>query len=111
MVRVRRERINEAMYDINSALYADAAVIAGAAPCSAIRVKFQNVGRGKMRWETTLPDLEYRTLMKAVKARGAICSRYPEFEVDDDGTGCIIAGFRCVGTFEWQNAADQTPTK
>lgn len=70
---------------------------------SAIRVKFENVGGGKVCWETTLPDLEYRTLLKAVKSRGAICSLYPEFEVDDDGTGCIFAGFRCVGTFRWQN--------
>lgn len=70
---------------------------------SAIRVKFENVGGGKMCWETTLPDLEYQTLLKAVKARGAICSRYPEFAVDDDGTGCIFAGLRCVGTFTWQN--------
>lgn len=76
-----------------------------AARGSAIRVNFENVGGGKMCWETTLPDLEYRTLLKAVKARGAVCSRYPEFAVDDDGTGCIFAGFRCVGTFRWQNQA------
>lgn len=78
-----------------------------AARGSAVRVNFTNVGGGKMCWETTLPDLEYRTLLKAVKARRAICSTYPEFAVDDDGTGGIFAGFRCVGTFRWQNEESQ----
>lgn len=70
---------------------------------SGIRVKFQHVGGGKMCWETTLPDLEYRTLLAEIRKRGALCSLHPDFAVDDDGTGTIFAGFRCVGTFEWQN--------
>lgn len=56
-----------------------------------------------MCWEETLPDLEYKTLLKSLRCRGAICSRYLDFDVNDEGTGSIFAGFRCVGTFEWQN--------
>lgn len=65
-------------------------------------VKFSNVGGGKASFTKTLPDMEYSTLKKAVS--GAIMSRYPEFAVDDEGTGSIFCGFHCCGTFEWARA-------
>ena len=64
-------------------------------------VKFINVGGSRMTWEEALPNLEWSTLKKAVHRKGAIVSRYPEFDLNDDGRGgAIIAGFRTVGKFE-----------
>jgi predicted nuclease of restriction endonuclease-like RecB superfamily len=65
-------------------------------------VTFENVGRGKKTWQADIRELSYAELKKAVKKAGAIISRYPEFEVNDnERTGAIVCGFRTCGTFRW----------
>lgn len=73
-----------------------------------MRVKFENVGGAKKTWTADLPDLSYRSLIRAVKEAGAIGSRHPEFVTDEEEKlGSIFCGFRCCGTFSWGDQADQ----
>ncbi len=61
---------------------------------------FTNVGGGKLNWSEQLPDIEPRTVLKAVKKRRAIASRYPAIVFDEgEESGGIICGFRCCGEF------------
>ena len=74
------------------------------------RVYFKDVGGGKKTWETTLECLSYDNLKKAVKKVGAIGSRFPDFNLDEETqTGAIFCGFRCCGTFTWVTSIDPKP--
>lgn len=98
----RLTKPNKTMNNQNHNKTQGAVGIGSSAVLGGVLVKFENVGRGKMKWEMTLPNLEYKTLLKAVKQRHAIASRYPEFVIDDDGSGSIFCGFHFCGSFYWR---------
>lgn len=73
------------------------------------QVNFINVGSGKSNWETSVPNLDYRTLLKEVKKHRAIFSKHPDIEAFSNGTGTIEVGWRKVGEFKWKEVKDEKP--
>lgn len=69
------------------------------------RVKFEDVGRDKQSWEATVAKIDYPSLMKSIRAHGALGSRDVDLEMTGDASGVIlVGGFREVGTFSFTEA-------
>ena len=66
-------------------------------------VKFENVGRGKKSWESSIDCPNYTELLRAVKKGRALMSRDISFEFDEDdnksGNVCVGITNRAVGRF------------
>ena len=71
-----------------------------------MKIKFIEVGRNKMTWESECPansveELEYDWLYSHVKQKVFVMSNDLEFWLNDDMTsGSITAGFRMIGEFQ-----------
>ena len=69
-------------------------------------VKFKNVGRNNISWESVSPeitydDLEYEWLYFQVKKYGLVMSNNIDFFLKEGETsGIITAGFHKIGEFE-----------
>lgn len=68
-------------------------------------VHFENVGRGKASWSTTMENLSCRTLKREVQP--FLRSRAIDFHFSEDGTRgeIIVGGLRKVGTFRVEGGA------
>ncbi len=64
-----------------------------------LTVHFRDVGRDSKSWSVVMPELTEAALLKAVKVKRAILSRFPEFQMVNDNEGVIYAGIRSVGRF------------
>lgn len=72
-----------------------------------MKIKFIDVGRNKVTWESECPvnsvyELEYDWLFSQVKNRGGVMSNDIEFllEKASETEGIITAGFHTIGKFE-----------
>lgn len=64
-------------------------------------VEFKDVGRSKLSWTATIKGVDVLDeILRAVKKKKALGSKYIDIEILEDGTGTIIVGgFRTVGAF------------
>lgn len=71
---------------------------------SPARVKFSDVGAGRATWEADVKSISNGTLLREVKRRHALASRFVDFEVDDDDWpprgDIVVGGMRAVGRWE-----------
>ena len=64
-------------------------------------VLFENVGRAKKTWASTVDAIEGDTLLREVRKHGALGSRDVSFLWDDETSEgvVVVGGFRHVGSF------------